>query len=104
MIKVFKNNNLHIKFEKEEIEAIKNGKMSDLEIFMYNYDFAPVGEEYCISNYDMAVDVSYNGGWNYYRLIYSKLYELCTGKMIVLKPHTKKYYNEFLKKEIEEDF
>lgn len=103
MITVFKNNNLHIKLDTDELEDIKKGKLSDIEVIFYNYDFTPVGEEYCISNYDMAIDVAYNGGWNYYRFPYSKIEDLKQGKMIILYPHTQKYYNEYLKQYFEDD-
>ena len=102
-IKIFKNNNLHINFSKNDIEEFKNSKLSDIEYIFYNLDFIPIGEEYCISNYEMAVDIAYNGGWNFYRFNYNYIKELLNCKTIILKPHTKKYYNEHLKKEFEEE-
>lgn len=100
-VKIFKNNNLHIKLSKNDLEEFKKSNLSDIEFIFYNLDFCPIGEEYCISNYEMAVDVAFNGGWNFYRFNYSFIDELLNGKTVILKPHTKQYYNEFLKKEWE---
>lgn len=96
-IKQFRNNNLHIKFNKTDINEYKNSHLSDIEYIFYNLDFSPVGEQYCISNYEMAVDVAYNGGYNFYRFNFSNIDKLLNCKQIILKPHTQTYYNKFLK-------
>lgn len=100
-IKTFKNNNLHIKFNKEDIKDFEKSNLSEFEFIFYNLDLCPIGEEYCISNYNMAIDVSYDGGWNFYRFNYNCIEKLFDCKMVILKPHSEKYYNEFLKEELE---
>lgn len=98
---IFKNNNLHLKLNNADIKEFKESKLSEIEYIFYTFNFVPIGEEYCISNYEMAVDIAFNGGWNFYRFNYSFINELLNGKTVILKPHTNKYYNEFLKKEWE---
>jgi hypothetical protein len=56
MLKVFKNGNLHIKLEKDD------PGLDIIEKLFFNYDLCPVCDEYCLSNYAMAADWSYNGG------------------------------------------
>lgn len=84
-IKEFKNGNLHIKLEKDEIASIKSGKTSVIEQIYYN-DFNPMGAEYCISNYAVASDWAYNGGYNYYSITSYDWDDLEKGKMVILKP------------------
>ncbi len=90
MIKVFKNNNLHIKFEKDD-----SGNEAIEKLFL-NYDLVPVSDEYCISNFAMAADWSYNGGWNYYRITSLDLVALEEGKTVILKPLDEEYINEYI--------
>lgn len=93
MIKEFKNT-LHLKLEKEEKEESK--KYSDVETLCYIYDFYPVSDNYCISNYMMAIDFSYNGGSDYFRITFEELEKIKKGKMVILKKLDKKYVNEFI--------
>lgn len=96
-IKIFKNNNLHIKLSKNDLEEFKKSNLSDIEFIFYNLDFCPIGEEYCVSNFDMAVDIAYNGGFNFYRFNYSFIDKLLSGQLLILKPLSKKYIEDFLK-------
>ena len=93
MIKEFKNT-LHLKLEKEEKKEVK--KYSDVEALCYLYDFYPVSDNYCISNYMMAIDFSYNGGSNYFSITFQELEDFKSGKMIILKKLGKRYINKFI--------
>ena len=56
-IKEFYNNNINIKLSSEYLEDIKNGRISDIEAVSYTLeeiDCYFVGEEFCLSNYDMG--------------------------------------------------
>lgn len=100
-VKLFQNNNLHLKLTKQDIKEYKKSSFSKIEYIFYKFDLMPIGDEYCISNYDMAVDISFNGGYKFYKFCYSFINELFNNKTIILKPHTQKYYNEFLKEMLE---
>lgn len=93
MLKEFKKGTIHIKLEKED------KGLSVIEKLYYNYDMFPVGEEYCISNYATAIDWSYNGGYNYYRITSYDLQRLEEGKTIILYPLPQDYINEYLLEE-----
>lgn len=54
----FKNGNLNIRFSPEEIQDIKAGKYSAVEVLSWkleNFDTSFIGEQYCISNYAICV-------------------------------------------------
>lgn len=88
MIKQFKNNNLHIKFDSYD-EGI-----GVVEKLYLNYDLCPICDEYCISNFAMASDWSYNGGYNFYTITSYDFDDLESGKTVILKPLSKKYMEE----------
>lgn len=92
MIKKYKNGNLHIKMD--GCDSID--KLSDVEILCYNYDLTPVGDEYCISNYETACDFSWNGGYSYYRITHSQVNNFIKGETIILKKLPKKYIKEYI--------
>ena len=53
----FKNGNLNIRFSPEEIANIKAGKHSDIEILSWkldSFDTYFIGEQYCLSNYEIG--------------------------------------------------
>lgn len=52
MIKLYKNNNLHIKLEKDDTG------IDIIEKLYFNYNLVPESEIYCISNYATASDWS----------------------------------------------
>ena len=94
MLKEFKNGNIHIKLEKDDTGV------GVIEKLYYNYDLAPETDEYCISNYAMASDWSYNGGYNYYTITSYDLAKLEEGKTVILTPITDtEYINEYILKE-----
>lgn len=101
-VKLFQNSNLHLKLTKQDVKEYKKSSFSKIGYIFYKFDLIPVGDEYCIGNYEMALDVAYNGGYKFYKFRYNFVNELFNNKTIILKPHTQKYYNEFLK-EIWED-
>lgn len=53
----FKNGNVNIKFDYDEIEQIKSGRVSDIEILfnkLSDMDIMMFGEQFCVSNFDMG--------------------------------------------------
>lgn len=53
----FKNGNLNIRFSPDEIQDIKAGKYSDIELLSQKLDSVDtyfIGEGYCLSNYEMG--------------------------------------------------
>ena len=53
----FTNGNLNIRFSPEEIEDIRAGRYSDIEVLSWKlerFDTYFIGEQYCLSNYDMG--------------------------------------------------
>ena len=55
--KNFKNGNIHVRFEREEVEYLKNRIGDDIMILgseLQNVDAVLVGDEFCISNYEMG--------------------------------------------------
>lgn len=56
-IKEFQNGNMNIKFEPWGLENIRNGKFSDIELLnelLFWVDTYFIGDEFCLSNYDMG--------------------------------------------------
>ena len=56
----FTNGNLNIRFSPEEIEDIRAGRYSDIEVLSWKlerFDTYFISEEYCLSNYDMGATV-----------------------------------------------
>jgi hypothetical protein len=99
--KRFKNGNINVKLEKDE--TIKESLLIDLLNELYYLDCTLFGEEYCISNYDMAIDV-----YSYYddvliRIIYSDLDKLKEGKTIKLYARKLDKYDRELYKQLEEN-
>lgn len=99
MLKEFKNGNLHLKLEKETITDVKT--FGSLILYLYNeFDFFPIGEEYNISNYDIGINLCYNGCYSYYSINGYHLRKLQAGKTIILYPLEESYINEVLENEI----
>lgn len=90
MLKLFKNNNLHIKLEKND------AGIGVIEKLYFNYDLVPESEKYCISNYATVSDWSYNGGYAYYRITSYDLYNLENNKTVILQPLDEAYINEYI--------
>ena len=90
MLKEFKNGNLHIKLEKDDTG------LDVIEKLYFNYDLVPESDNYCISNYAMASDWSYNGGYNYYRITSYDLVDLESGKTVILYPLKRDYVQEYI--------
>lgn len=98
MIKQF-SKSIHLKLSKEELEENKN--LSDVETLCFLFDINPIGESYCISNYEMAFDIEYNGGFNYYRVTFRDLAKLKQGKLVILYELPQKYIEEVIWEEME---
>lgn len=90
MLKEFKNGNIHIKLESDDMG------LEVIEKLYFNYDLYPVGDDYCISNDMTAADWCYNGGYNYYRITGGQLFDLEEGKTVILKPLPIEYVNEYI--------
>ena len=92
MLKEFKRT-MHIKLNNEEMKEYK--KKEGIEILCYCFDFYPAGNDYCISNFEMALNFGYNGGCDYYSVTLRQLEDLKNGKMIILHKLPQKYANEY---------
>lgn len=90
MLKEFKNGNLHIKLEKDDTG------LDVIEKLYFNYDLVPESDNYCLSNYAMASDWSYNGGYNYYRITSYDLVDLESSKTVILYPLKWDYVQEYI--------
>lgn len=88
MLKEFKNGNIHIKFNSDELEY------DVFETLYEGYDIYPVTNPYSISNFAMASDFSYNGGSAYYRITSYDLDNLKAGKTVILQPLSEDYIKE----------
>ena len=58
LIKEFNNHNINLNLSNDSINDIKTGKFSDIEILSFlleNLDSYFVGENQCISNYEMGI-------------------------------------------------
>lgn len=59
-IKEFKNGNISFRFSKEDIQGLTDGKFSVVECLSWlleEIDCYFVGEEFCLSNWMMGVDI-----------------------------------------------
>ena len=55
--KRYKNGNITVKFSPDDIASIRTGRVSDIEILSYileSVDCYFVGDNFCLSNYDMG--------------------------------------------------
>lgn len=96
MLKEFKNGNIHLKLEKDDVG------IDTIEKLYFNYDLHPESEEYCISNYATACDWCYNGGYNYYTITSYDLQDLENGKAVILQPLPDEYIKEYILNDMEE--
>lgn len=83
LAKRFKNGNINLKAEKEDLEG-NEGLLVYAIWQLQELDCTLFGEEYCLNNYEMAVDL-----YSYYddvliRFPYSLLHDLKNGKTIKL--------------------
>lgn len=88
--KEFKNGNINIKLSADGIETIKSGKESDLFIIselLFWVDTYFVGDQFCLSNYDMGVMLYNNNIDKCYIMSFSDI------EKILLKGHTLKLYS-----------
>lgn len=82
--KYFKNDNLHLKLEADELDKnitfyfIYEASDSIRELYR-------VSEVYNISNYEIACIFQYNGGMQYYEISSRDLEKLSNGKTVFLK-------------------
>ncbi len=85
--KRFKNGNINIRFSPDDIDLIKMGKVSDIEVLCWkleDVDCYFIGESYCTSSYTTGATVydSYND--NIFRLEFRGIDDLMQGKAIKL--------------------
>lgn len=60
MNKLYKNNNLNVQFSQDEINQIKDGRYTPLEVLESIIEWSDcylVGDIFCLSNYDTGVDI-----------------------------------------------
>ena len=53
----FRNGNMNIRFTSDEIAAVKSGRYSDIELLSWilsELDCEFLGDEFCLSNYEMG--------------------------------------------------
>lgn len=79
----FRNGNFNVKFEKEDFDY-SDGTLITLINALYDYDCTIFGEEYCLSNWDMAIDLYCHYTDMLVRIPYSLLNSLEDGKTIKL--------------------
>lgn len=91
LVKRFGNGNFNIKMEKDDFD-IKESTLVKVIWALYDHDCSLFGEEYCLSNYEMAVDLYcyYNG--MVVTLPYSILDDLEKGKTVKLYAHKMSEY------------
>lgn len=86
-IKRFKNGNINIRYFKENIDDLKAGKYSDIELLSFaleKSDCYIVGEQFCLSNYAMGCMI-YNAYSDcIYILNFNDLDKLAAGKTLKL--------------------
>lgn len=86
-IKEFNNNNISIKYDKSTIEDIKVGHVSEIEVLSYTLDSLDcylIGEEFCISNFDMGILVYNVYSEKCYILSFGDMGKLLEGKTLKL--------------------
>ena len=60
MTKRFKNGNINVRFDSDTIAEIQCGKISDIEALSWaleDVDCRFIGEQYCLSNYEMGATI-----------------------------------------------
>ena len=56
----FRNGNMNIRFTSDEIAAVKSGRYSDIEVLSWilsELDCEFLGDEFCLSNYEMGCTI-----------------------------------------------
>lgn len=72
----FKNGNINVRFFQENIDDLKTGKFSEIELLSFaleNVDTYFIGEPYCIGNYECAMLL--------YNVYNDCIYELRSGEL-----------------------
>lgn len=67
-----------------------------VETLCFNYDFQPVGEEYCVGNYCIGVDLEFNGGSDYVSINSYQIAKFLKGEEIRLYPLPDEYVQEMM--------
>lgn len=67
-----------------------------VETLCFNYDFLPVGEEYCIGNYGVGCDLQFNGGSDYVSINSYQIAKFLKGEEIRLVPCLDEYVKEMM--------
>lgn len=83
IVKRFKNGNFNVKMEKEDFNS-RDGTLIEVIWTLGNKDCYLFGEEYCLSNWEMAVDMYDCYMDRLVRIPYSVLDDLENGKTIKL--------------------
>ncbi len=67
-----------------------------VETLCFNYDFLPVGEEYCVGNYGVGFDLEFNGGGDYFSINSYQIAKFMKGEEIRLVPFLDEYVQEMM--------
>lgn len=108
-IKRFKNGNMHIHLTKDTIEDIKADKHETPLIrilwMLEDEDCSLIGEQFCLSNYDMGVRLySWYYGKCYTLAMGADVEDIMEGRTVILKAETPNEYDmEDLRREYDEE-
>ena len=84
----FKNGNIHVRFFPETIEDIKAGGENNIVRLLWAVDAVDtymIGEEFCLSNYDMGIRLYNCNQDKAYTVSYTEAEKLMEGKTLILK-------------------
>ena len=88
MVERYKNGNIHIRFEPDEIEDINAGRYSEIELLfdrLFWVGTYEIGEPGCAGNYDMYITLYSYYSDKCYMILYSEIDKLKEGKTIILR-------------------
>ena len=84
----FKNGNIHVRFNKDTIDSIKAGHENNIVYLLWAVDEVDtymIGEEFCLSNYDMGIRLYNCNQDKAYTVSYTEAEKLMEGKTLILR-------------------
>jgi hypothetical protein len=88
MVEQYKNGNIHIKFELDEIEDLKAGRvalMDAIDESLFWVDTYFVGDPWCAGNYEIGYTLYNYNCDKCYNLLYRDIEKLLEGKTLILR-------------------
>lgn len=89
-VRRFKRGSMHVRFNKDDIEKINSGRVSDIEVLGWKLSDADcdfLGDEFCLSNYEMGCLIYSFYFDRVYILAFSNIEDtLMKGKVLKLYP------------------